>query len=88
MVNISISLAPELVEMIRVHVESGRYASTSEVVRDALRLLAEEGGKQATGSGWLRQAWVEGIESEDAGQLSFSDLKAEARRRLACQTSS
>ena len=84
--NISISLAPEMAEMIRVRVDSGRNASTSEVVCEALRLLAHEDERQAEECGRLRHAWAEGIESGDAGQLSFADLRAEARRRLAEQT--
>ncbi|MGI4796377.1 MAG: hypothetical protein ACRYG8_20430 [Janthinobacterium lividum] len=27
-----------------------------------------------------RQAWAEGVESGDAGELDFAELKAEARR--------
>jgi antitoxin ParD1/3/4 len=37
----NVSLAPELEQMIRQRVESGRYTDASEVVRDALRLLEE-----------------------------------------------
>jgi antitoxin ParD1/3/4 len=37
--NISISLTPELMVLIKAKVDSGRYISTSEVVREALRLL-------------------------------------------------
>jgi antitoxin ParD1/3/4 len=37
--NISISLTPELMDLIKAKVDSGRYTSTSEVVREALRLL-------------------------------------------------
>jgi antitoxin ParD1/3/4 len=37
----NVSLTPELEEMIRSKVESGLYTSASEVVREALRLMAE-----------------------------------------------
>jgi len=37
----NVSLTPELEEFIAVKVESGRYTSASEVVREALRLLEE-----------------------------------------------
>ena len=37
--NISISLTPELVGMIKAKVESGRYTSTSEVIREAIRIM-------------------------------------------------
>lgn len=86
MMNISISLTPELVSMIKARVESGRYASTSEVVREALRLLEAKDERRAEESARLRLAWTEGIRSDDAGLLDFADLRAEARRRLAEQT--
>lgn len=84
--NISISLTPELVSMIKARVSSGRYTSTSEVVREALRLLEAKDERQADERARLRLAWTEGVESDDAGQLDFADLRSEARRRLAEQT--
>jgi len=79
---ISISLTPELVGMIKARVDSGRYTSTSEVVREALRLLEQADDRRADERARMRQAWAEGIESDDAGLLDFADLKVEARRRL------
>lgn len=81
--NISISLTPELVGMIKAKVESGRYSSTSEVVREALRLLERADLRDAEERLRLRQAWDEGVTSGDAGPLDMTALKAEARRRLA-----
>jgi len=37
----NISLTPELEALVRKEVETGMYTSGSEVVRDALRLLAQ-----------------------------------------------
>jgi antitoxin ParD1/3/4 len=37
----NVSLTPELEKFISAKVETGRYSSTSEVVREALRLLEE-----------------------------------------------
>jgi hypothetical protein len=31
---------------------------------------------------WLQNAWREGIDSGDTGEIDFSELKQEARRRL------
>ena len=81
--NISISLTPELVGMIKARVDSGRYTSTSEVVREALRLLERVDEREAEERARLRRAWAEGVESGDAGPLDFAELKAEGRRRLA-----
>ena len=84
--NISISLTPELVSMIKAQVDSGRYASTSEVVREALRLLEAKDKQPADERARLRLAWAEGVESDDAGLLDFTNLRTEAYRRLAEQT--
>jgi hypothetical protein len=35
---------------------------------------------------WLQNAWREGIDSGDAGEINFGDLKQEARRRLAAKS--
>ncbi|MGO8735103.1 MAG: type II toxin-antitoxin system ParD family antitoxin [Terriglobia bacterium] len=37
----NVSLTPELEQFVQTKVESGRYNSASEVVREALRLLEE-----------------------------------------------
>ena len=38
----NVSLTPKLEQFIRTKVESGRYLSASEVVREALRLLEQK----------------------------------------------
>jgi antitoxin ParD1/3/4 len=78
--NISISLTPELVGMIKAKVEGGRYSSTSEVVREALRLLERMDRRELDQIDHLRTAWNEGIASGDGGALDFAELKAAARR--------
>jgi antitoxin ParD1/3/4 len=80
--NISISLTPELVELIKSKVASGLYTSTSEVVREALRLLERSDHHEAQRIEALRREWVEGIDSGDAGLLNFDELRASARRNL------
>jgi antitoxin ParD1/3/4 len=78
--NISVSLTPELVGMIKAKVEGGRYSSTSEVVCEALRLLEREDRRQGDNAEYLRRAWGEGMDSGDAGLLDFAELKKAARR--------
>ena len=80
--NISISLTPELLSLIKAKVASGRYSSTSEVVREALRLLERLDRLEEQRTGELRQAWREGIESGDAGPLDLSELREAALQEL------
>ena len=81
--NISISLTPELLDLIKIKVESGRYTSASEVVREALRLLERADQHEAERIEGLRRAWKKGVASGDAGVLDFAELRATARRKLA-----
>jgi antitoxin ParD1/3/4 len=43
----NVSLTPELEKFVSAKVESGRYKSASEVVREALRLLEEHDAARA-----------------------------------------
>ena len=52
---LSITLPRELAEMIRGKVQAGAYASNSEVIREALRLLQEQEGLKAQELVWLRE---------------------------------
>ena len=80
--NVSISLTPELLDLIKAKVNSGRYTSTSEVVREALRLLERADRLETERLDGLRRAWQEGVESGDAGPLDFAELREAARREL------
>jgi antitoxin ParD1/3/4 len=44
----NVSLTPELEKFVQTKVESGRYNSASEVVREALRLLQDHEQARAT----------------------------------------
>ena len=78
----SIALTGEQLACIRAAVDAGEYATTSEVVRDAIRdwqfkrELRQEDIKR------LRQLWAEGKASGPAELLSFDALRLEAQRRL------
>jgi antitoxin ParD1/3/4 len=56
---ISIALPPEMVAQLRQAVETGEYASSSEVVRDALRHWTRKRHLQQNGITELRQLWQE-----------------------------
>lgn len=81
--NLSVSLPDELARFVEAKVSSGRYNSSSEVVRDALRLMEKIELEDAEKLRLLREAWREGIDSGDAGEVDFAALKQDARARLA-----
>jgi antitoxin ParD1/3/4 len=83
--NISVSLTPELLGLIKAKVDSGRYSSTSEVVREALRLLERADQQEVERIKALRRAWQEGIESGDAGEINFAELRQAAKREHAAR---
>ena len=83
--NMNVSLTEELANFVKAKVSAGRYASSSEVVREALRLMEKIERQEAEKLGLLRQAWQEGVDSGDAAALDFAALKQEARARLAAK---
>ncbi len=60
---ISIALPPEMVAIVREAVEAGEYASSSEVVRDALRDWTQKRELRQRDLDALRRAWQEAIEN-------------------------
>jgi antitoxin ParD1/3/4 len=83
--NMNVSLTEELANFVKAKVSGGRYASSSEVVREALRLMEKVEQREAEKLGLLRQAWREGIDSGEAEPIDFAALKQEARARLAAK---
>lgn len=80
---LSIALTAEMAAVLRQCVESGEYASSSEVVREALRDWKTKRSLQQSEVQQLRSLWQEGIDS-GAGVLGdINTIKAEARKRLA-----
>lgn len=78
-----ISLSDELVRLVESRVATGRYASASDVVREALGLMEAIERQDADRLQSLRTAWTDGIDGGDAGEIDFAALKAEARERRA-----
>lgn len=60
----NISLTPRLEAMIREKVESGLYNNSSEVVREALRLMERQDRQEQ-----LRAAIAVGVEEFERGEL-------------------
>jgi len=82
----NISLGDHFETYIKQKVESGRYKSASDVVRDGLRLLEERDAMEDIRIARLRDEVEKGINQAKTGQLShldFNEIKAEGRKRLA-----
>jgi antitoxin ParD1/3/4 len=65
---ISIALPQEMIESIRDAVDQGEYATTSEVVRDALRDWGMKRKLEDLNTAELRRLVQEGIASLDRGE--------------------
>jgi antitoxin ParD1/3/4 len=68
----NVSLAPELEAAVKARVDSGRYASASEVIRDALRALDEREDRDADRAE-LRRSLDVGMEDLRAGRYVVVD---------------
>jgi len=79
----NVSLTPELEKMVQRKVQTGRYNSASEVVREALRLMEERDQVKAE----VRRKIAAGVESARAGRLSdgeefFAQVEAELDEQI------
>ena len=63
----NVSLTPQLEKLVSDKVESGRYNSASEVVREALRLFQERDEVRELQLHELRSKIAEGLDSLDRG---------------------
>ena len=75
----NVSLTPELEKFVSAKVQSGRYNSASEVVREALRLLEEHDSARATQMAEFNQEIGRRLASLDRGEAIDP---AAARARL------
>ena len=78
---LSIALTPEMAGLVRGAVESGEYATASEVVREALREWKQRRTLQQRDIEELRRLWAEGLASGPGRFEDMDAIKAEARRR-------
>jgi len=84
----NVSITPELEMFVANKVESGRYTSASEVVREALRLLEEQDRTRAAQFAAFNAELNRRLVSLDQGQVvdpliarSRLEAKSRARRR-------
>ncbi|MEH1920549.1 MULTISPECIES: type II toxin-antitoxin system ParD family antitoxin [unclassified Nostoc] len=81
----NISLTPELEQLVKDKVSSGRYHSVSEVMGEALRLLDERDRVQEKRLAELKAKIQEGIEASERGEVVdgeevFAEIEEDIRR--------
>jgi antitoxin ParD1/3/4 len=79
---ISIALPADMATLVRKAVETGDYASSSEVIREALREWRAHRAARSEAVSELRRLWEEGIESGRSAVLDMADIKKRGRQRL------
>jgi antitoxin ParD1/3/4 len=81
---LSIALTTELAEAVRVAVETGDYASSSEVIREAVRDWTEKRDRRTAQIAYLRAAIEEGLASgEPVEREPLEDFLARNHAQLA-----
>ncbi|MCY0910820.1 type II toxin-antitoxin system ParD family antitoxin [Massilia antarctica] len=83
--SMKIVLAPQFEEMVRAKLASGLYASASEVVNDALRLMNESDQVPVAKLDQLRQDIRDGLDSGPVVDWDPDEIKRSGRARLAAK---
>ena len=85
---ISIALPPEMLTLVRKVVDEGEYASSSEVIRDALRDWTVKREERRRGVEELRAVWQQALQDKAPG-VPMDDVMERLERKyqaLADQT--
>src|SRR2546422_8146059 len=77
----NINLTPQLEELVREKVSSGRYNSASEVIREALRLMEEQDRLRTAKLAQLRQDIREGLDSGPLTSWKVEEMKRDGDRK-------
>ena len=72
----SVTIGPQLDNFVSKLIESGRYGSTSEGMRSAVRLLEQQENQTAA----LKQA-IEAGENSGESTLSLKDIAAQVKQK-------
>jgi antitoxin ParD1/3/4 len=81
----NISLTPHFEAFIKNKIDSGRYNSINEVIREALGLLEERDQLHELKLAELRKEIQKRIDSGESSVLDIESIKANGRLRLAAQ---
>jgi antitoxin ParD1/3/4 len=79
---ISVALTTEQLNAIKAAVDTGEYATTSEIMREALREWQRRRELRGEELNRLRALWQEGKASGAAEEIDPNYIREEARRRL------
>ena len=79
---ISVALSPELAAILKDAVATGRYASASQVIREALRDWRTREDLLEIERARLQAVWRQGVESGPSAPLDMDAVKAAAREQL------
>jgi antitoxin ParD1/3/4 len=79
----TVDLTGDQVAALEDAVEKGEYATTADIIREALRDWQFRRELRNDDIERLRELWDEGIASGPPEPLDFEDLRTEARNRLA-----
>jgi antitoxin ParD1/3/4 len=82
---LNINLTPQLEQLVRQKVSSGRYNSASEVVREALRLMEEQDELRALKLKQLRRDIRQGFDSGSPVPWNPAEIKRNGRKHLAAR---
>ncbi len=79
---VSVALTSEQVFSLKAAVDAGEYATTSEIVREAIRDWQFKREMRREDVRRLREAWDAGKASGPARRLDFEELRREGQQRL------
>jgi len=80
---ITVALTQDMTDMVRVAVESGDYASGSEVVREALREWKLKRSSPLHDPEALRRIWAEALTQGPPAYVTKPERKREPKLRIA-----
>jgi antitoxin ParD1/3/4 len=79
---VSVALTGEQIAAMADAVQAGEYATTNEIIQEALELWQSQREWQHSATQRLGHAWDAGKASGTAVALDFDGLRREARQRL------
>ena len=85
----NVSLTPQLEQMVREKVESGRYNNASEVVREGLRLIEERDHRLAKLRSLMQEGFDQIVRGEfvEVNEEYFDQVDREVDEELALEQS-